>query len=304
MNVAKNITELIGKTPIVDLSQLSEGGARILGKLESFNPCSSVKDRIALAMISKAESEGKISSSTVVVEPTSGNTGIGLAFVCAQRGYRLILTMPESMSIERRKLLTRLGAELVLTAPEAGMRGAVEKAEKICGESADAFMPQQFQNSANPQIHYETTGPEIWDDTDGEVDVLVAAVGTGGTISGVGKYLREKKPDLRIIAVEPVDSPVISGGAPGPHRIQGIGAGFIPDNLDRDIIDEVLTVENEAAFETSRILAVEYGVLAGISSGANVWAAASVSKRQDLSEKTIVTIICDTGERYLSVWAD
>ena len=304
MNIAENITELVGNTPLLDLSYFSQSDARIIGKMESFNPCSSVKDRIANAMISKAEEEGKINGTTTIVEPTSGNTGIGLAFVCAQRGYRLILTMPESMSIERRKLLKRLGAEIVLTPREEGMSGAVDKASEIRANGKNVFMPQQFINPVNPQIHYETTGPEIWADTDGTVDVLVAAVGTGGTISGIGRYLKEKKPETRVVAVEPADSPVISGGSPGPHKIQGIGAGFIPEILDRDIIDEVITVTDDDAFEVSKILATKQGVLAGISAGANVWASAEVSKRIDISGSTIVTIICDTGERYLSVWAE
>jgi cysteine synthase len=304
MNIAKNITELVGKTPLVDISRLAGDKTRILGKLESFNPCSSVKDRIALAMIEKAEAAGLVEKGTVIVEPTSGNTGIGLAFVCAQRGYRLILTMPESMSIERRKLLKRLGAELILTPPEEGMNGAVSKAKEIMQSLEKAFLPQQFENSANPDVHYRTTGPEIWDAVEGKVDAFIAAVGTGGTISGAGRFLKEKNAGVRVIAVEPVDSAVISGEKPGPHKIQGIGAGFIPGNLDRAILDEIIKISNDEAFEMSRRLAQEEGILAGISAGANVAAAVKVAADPGMAGKTIITIICDTGERYLSVWND
>lgn len=304
MNIAGNITQLIGNTPLVDISDLADRKARLLGKLESFNPCSSVKDRIALAMIEKAEKEGHINAETVVIEPTSGNTGIGLAFVCAQRGYKLILTMPESMSIERRKLLTRLGAEIILTPQAEGMKGTMAKAKELASNYTHSFIPQQFENSANPQIHYTTTGPEIWKDTDGKVDVFVAAVGTGGTVSGIGKFLKEKKPDVKVVAVEPAGSPVISGGKPGSHKIQGIGAGFLPANLDRSVLDEVIQIENDEAFEMSSRLAKEEGILVGISAGANVAAAAKIAADPLMAGKTIVTIICDTGERYLSVWND
>ncbi len=304
MKIASNITRLIGNTPLVDISDLTDRKVRLLGKLESFNPCSSVKDRVALAMIEKAEKEGLISAETVIIEPTSGNTGIGLAFVCAQRGYRLILTMPESMSIERRKLLARFGAEIVLTPPEGGMKAAVAKAEELSSTFGKSFIPQQFQNPANPEVHYRTTGPEIWEDTDGTVDVLVAAVGTGGSVSGIGRYLKEKNPQVKVIAVEPAGSPVISGGKPGPHKIQGIGAGFIPANLDKSILDDVMQIGNDEAFEMSSRLAKEEGILVGISAGANVAAAVKVAADPAMAGKTIVTIICDTGERYLSIWDD
>ncbi|MBN1685537.1 MAG: cysteine synthase A [Spirochaetales bacterium] len=304
MKIAGNITELVGKTPLVDISDLADRKARLLGKLESFNPCSSVKDRVALAMIQKAEKDGLIDAETVIIEPTSGNTGIGLAFICAQRGYRLMLTMPESMSVERRKLLTRMGAEIILTPADQGIKGALSKAEQLLSTYKPSYMPQQFQNSANPQIHYSTTGPEIWDDTGGIVDVFVAAVGTGGTVSGVGKFLKEKNAKIRVIAVEPKGSPVISGGKAGSHKIQGIGAGFIPANLDTSILDDVIQIENEEAFEMSKRLAREEGILAGISAGANVAAAVKVATDPLMAGKTIVTVICDTGERYLSVWED
>ena len=304
MNIAANITELIGNTPLVDISDVADRKAKILGKLESFNPCSSVKDRIALSMIEKAEREGFISPETVIIEPTSGNTGVGLGFVCAQKGYRLILTMPESMSIERRKLLNRLGAEIVLTTASDGMKGALAKAEELLSSYKPSFMPQQFQNSANPEIHYSTTGPEIWNDTDGTVDAFVAGVGTGGTVSGVGRYLKEKNKEIKIIAVEPKNSPVISGGKAGSHKIQGIGAGFIPANLERSVLDDVIQIENEEAFDMSKRLAREEGILVGISAGANVAAAAKLAGDPRMAGKTIVTILCDTGERYLSIWDD
>ena len=304
MNIAGNITQLIGKTPLVDISDIADRKVILLGKLESFNPCSSVKDRIAIAMIENAERKGIVGAESVIIEPTSGNTGIGLAFVCAQRGYRLVLTMPESMSIERRKLLTRLGAEIVLTPPEGGMKAAVEKAEELSSTYDKSFVPQQFENPANPEIHYTTTGPEIWKDTGGKVDVFVAAVGTGGTVSGIGKFLKEKNREVKVIAVEPADSAVISGGKPGPHKIQGIGAGFVPANLDRSVLDDVMQIENDEAFEMSSRLAKEEGILAGISAGANVAAAVKVAADPLMAGKTIVTIICDTGERYLSIWDD
>ena len=304
MAIAENITELVGKTPLVKLKKLSRGKGLVVGKLESNNPCFSVKDRIGLAMISRAEADGLIDRDTVVIEPTSGNTGVALAFVCAQRGYRLILTMPESMSIERRKLLTRFGAKIVLTPASGGMTGAINRAKELASEHEKSFIPQQFENPANPEIHYRTTGPEIWADTDGNVGALVAGVGTGGTVSGAGRFLKEQNSGIRVIAVEPVDSPVISGGKPGPHKIQGIGAGFVPKNLDVPILDETITVSAEDAFETSKRLAREEGILAGISAGANVWAALQVADRDEMSGKNIVTIICDTGERYLSVWPD
>jgi cysteine synthase A len=298
--IAKNVTELIGNTPLVQINKLNEGGAQIVAKLEYFNPASSVKDRIAFAMIEAAEKEGKLDKDTVIVEPTSGNTGVGLAFVSAVKGYRLILTMPESMSIERRKLLKKFGAELVLTPASQGMKGAIAKAQEIAEEYEKAFIPQQFDNPANPSIHRTTTAEEIWRDTDGNVDVLVAGVGTGGTITGVGEVLKQKNPNLKVIAVEPADSPVISGGQPGPHKIQGIGAGFIPSNLNTDIIDDVVKVSNEDAVQTSHKAAVTEGLLVGYSSGAALWAALEVAKRPEYVGKRIVVVLPDTGERYLS----
>jgi len=296
-----NITELIGRTPLLRITKVTDGAKGIvLGKMESLNPLSSVKDRIGLSMIEAAEKEGLINSETVLVEPTSGNTGVALAFVAACKGYKLILTMPETMSIERRNLLAALGAELVLTPGAEGMKGAIERAQQIVDTTPGAIMPQQFENPANPEVHRRTTAEEIWEDTGGEVDILVAGVGTGGSITGIGEVLRERRPGFKIIAVEPVDSPVLSGGPPGPHKIQGIGAGFVPEVLNTGIIDEIITVQAEDAFETSRRLAKEEGVLCGISAGANVWAAVQVAKRPENSGKTIVTIICDTGERYLS----
>jgi cysteine synthase A len=298
--VFEDITATVGYTPLVKINKLGSGKATILAKMESRNPCGSVKDRIALAMIEAAEKKGLIKKESVIIEPTSGNTGIGLAFICAAKGYRLILTMPESMSIERRKLLRLFGAEIVLTPAEGGMSGAVQKAEELVAENSNAFMPQQFNNPANPQIHRETTAKEIWVDTDGKVDILVAGVGTGGTITGCGEILKQKNKNLKVIAVEPEDSPVLSGGKPGPHKIQGIGAGFMPQVLNTDIIDEIMQVSNTDAIETARQLAAKEGILAGISAGANVWAAIQVSNRKEAEGKTIVTIICDTGERYIS----
>lgn len=298
--IFENIVAAVGNTPLVRINKLASSKATVLAKLESNNPCGSVKDRIAMSMIEAAEKDGLIKEDTVIVEPTSGNTGIGLAFICAAKGYKLMLTMPESMSVERRKLLLLLGAELVLTPAELGMVGAVEKAEQIVAENTNAFMPQQFNNPANPQIHRDTTAQEIWADSGGKVDFLVAGVGTGGTITGVGEVLKEKNKDVKVIAVEPLDSPVLSGGEPGPHKIQGIGAGFVPQVLNTDIIDEIIKVSNDDAMEMARQLAAKEGILAGISAGANVWAAVQVSKRQEAEGKIIVTIICDTGERYIS----
>jgi cysteine synthase A len=301
--IAKDITELIGNTPLVRLNRITAGAqAEVVAKLESFNPCSSVKDRIAISMVKAAEEAGLIGKDTVIVEPTSGNTGIALAFVCASRGYRLILTMPETMSIERRHILAIFGAELVLTPGTEGMKGAVRKAEELVAENQNYFMPQQFKNPANPQIHRETTAEEIWKDTDGKVDILVAGVGTGGTVTGVAEVIKKKKPDFRVIAVEPADSPVLSGGKPGPHKIQGIGAGFIPDVMRLELVDEIVKVTNENAGATARRLAKEEGILVGISSGAAAWAALEIAKRQENKGKLIVVILPDTGERYISTW--
>ena len=298
--IFEDITAAVGFTPLVQINKLESGNATILVKLESKNPCGSVKDRIALSMIRAAEKQGLITKDTVVIEPTSGNTGIGLAFICAARGHRLILTMPESMSVERRKILQLFGAELVLTPAEKGMPGAVEKAEQLVAQNPDSFMPQQFKNPANPQIHRETTAKEIWIDTDGKVDILVAGVGTGGTLTGCSEVLKNKNKNLKVVAVEPKESPILSGGKAGPHKIQGIGAGFVPDVLNVGIIDEIIQVSNEDAIETAWQLALKEGILSGISGGANVWAAIQLSKRKENEGKVIVTFICDTGERYIS----
>jgi cysteine synthase A len=300
--IADSITDLVGRTPLVRLGRIAEGsGATILGKLESFNPAGSVKDRIGLSMIEAAERDGLIEPGrSVIVEPTSGNTGIALAFVCAARGYRCVLTMPETMSMERRTLLRAYGAELELTPGTDGMRGAIARAQEIAADTVGAFIPQQFQNAANPEVHRHTTAEEIWTDTDGEVDVLVAGVGTGGSITGVGQVLRERRPGFRSIAVEPVDSPVLSGGQPGPHKIQGIGAGFVPEVLDTEVYEEVITCTADDAFAMARRLAREEGILVGISSGANVWASLEVARRPESAGTVIVTFLCDTGERYLT----
>lgn len=298
-----NILETIGHTPLVRLNRIAEqAGAKatVLAKLEFFNPLSSIKDRIALSMVEAAEQSGQLVEGSVLVEPTSGNTGIALAFVCAAKGYKLILTMPESMSLERRKMLKFLGADLELTPAPKGMRGAIEKAEEIVASNPKALMLQQFKNTANPAIHVATTGPEIWTDTAGAVDVFIAGVGTGGSITGVGNYLKEKKPGVKIIAVEPEDSPVLSGGNPGPHKIQGIGAGFVPEVLARDVIDEVITISNTTAFATARLAATLDGIPAGISSGATIAAALEVAKRPEMAGKTIVVIVASPAERYIS----
>ncbi len=301
MNIASSIIDLIGNTPLVQLSHLNQGALGIvLAKLESFNPGGSLKDRAALAMVVAAEKAGKLKPSSVIIEPTSGNTGIGLALVGSQKGYRIILTMPDSMSLERRALLRAFGAELVLTPAHLGMTGAIEKAIELSRQYPLSFVPQQFQNTANADIHRYTTADEIWRDTDGQVDLLVAGVGTGGTITGVAEALKAKNPSFRAIAVEPADSPVLSGGAPGPHMIQGIGAGFVPDILNRSIIDEIIPVSNDAAIQMARRLAKEEGILAGFSSGAAVWAALEVAKRPENDGKKIVVVCPDTGERYLS----
>lgn len=298
--IYEDIAAAVGGTPLVRLNRMVGTDATVLAKMESLNPCSSVKDRIAISMINAAEKAGKINRDTVLIEPTSGNTGIGLAFVCAARGYRLILVMPESMSIERRKLLRMLGAEIVLTTASKGMKGAVEEAESRRAKTSNALVLQQFQNPANPAAHYATTGPEIWEDTDGNVDILVSGVGTGGTITGCGKFLKEKNPDIEIVAVEPTDSPVLSGGNPGPHKIQGIGAGFVPEVLDSSVYDTIATVTNDQAIEAARNLAKLEGILAGISAGAACHVAAALSRKPENAGKTIVFVMCDTGERYLS----
>jgi len=301
MKIAQNVTELIGNTPLVKINSISnETNTTILGKCEFMNPGSSVKDRIALAMIDAAIAEGKIKKDTLIIEPTSGNTGIGLAMVCASKNLKLTLTMPESMSLERRQLLTALGANIVLTPAPLGMKGAIDKAAELNEEYKNSFMPQQFNNPANPAVHKATTAQEILRDTDGKVDILVVAVGTGGSLTGIGEVLKEHNPNIEIIAVEPLNSPVISGGKPAPHKIQGIGAGFIPKVLNTDVFSEVIQVSDEDAFATSKALAKNDGLLVGISSGANAYAAKLVAKREQNRGKTIVTILCDTGERYLS----
>ena len=301
--IARDSTELIGNTPMVRLNRITSGAkGEVVAKLESFNPTGSVKDRIGVAMILDAEEKGIINKDTVIVEPTSGNTGIALAFVCAARGYGLILTMPDTMSLERRQLLSIFGAELVLTPGAEGMPGAVRKAEQLVSENTGYFLPQQFKNLANPEVHRLTTAGEIWRDTGGKVDILVSGVGTGGTITGIAQAIKKRKPDFKAIAVEPVDSPVLSGGKPGSHKIQGIGAGFIPDVLNMDLIDEIIRVSNEDAGLMARRLAREEGILAGISSGAAVWSAIEVANRPASAGKLIVAILPDTGERYLSTW--
>ncbi|GHT90794.1 cysteine synthase [Spirochaetia bacterium] len=298
----EKITDLIGNTPIVKINKLNDGGATVYVKLESFNPFSSVKDRIALALIEAGEKDGKIKKGTVLIEPTSGNTGIGLAYVAAVKGYRIILTMPETMSIERRKLLKALGAELELTEGAKGMKGAIAKAEELAASIPDSFIPQQFNNPANPAIHEKTTGPEIWNDTEGKIDILIGGVGTGGTITGAGKYLKSKKPSIKIVAVEPSASPVLSGGSPGPHKIQGIGAGFVPQVYNKDLVDEIYQTDDIKAGTAARRLAKEEGILVGISSGSALEAALTISKRPENKGKTIVAVLPDTGERYLSTW--
>lgn len=303
MKIVKTITDLIGKTPLLELVNYDKAnnlGAKIVAKLESFNPAGSVKDRIAKAMVDDAEAKGLLKPGSVLIEPTSGNTGIGLAAVAAARGYKIILTMPETMSVERRNLLKAYGAELVLTEGAKGMKGAIAKAEELAQETPGSFIPGQFVNPANPAVHFAATGPEIWEDTDGTVDIFVAGVGTGGTVTGVGEYLKSKNSKIKIVAVEPADSPVLSKRTPGAHKIQGIGAGFVPDVLNTEIYDEIITVENEDAFATGRAIARTEGVLVGISSGAAVWAAGELAKRPENKGKTIVVLLPDTGERYLS----
>ncbi|MGP8154184.1 MAG: cysteine synthase A [Smithella sp.] len=302
-NIFSDITKTVGKTPLVRLNRMGkELDAEILVKIESFNPLSSVKDRIGVAMIEAAQKAGILKKDTVIIEPTSGNTGIALAFVCAAKGYRLILTMPETMSMERRHLLSILGAELVLTEGIRGMKGAIDKAEELAKTHKNSFVPQQFKNPANPEIHRRTTAEEVWQDTDGKVDYIIAGIGTGGTITGIGEVLKKRNPSVKMIAVEPIDSPVLSGGKPGPHKIQGIGAGFIPDVLNREIIDEIIQVAHENAGEMARRIAKEEGILVGISSGAALWAAMEIAKRKEAGGKIIVAILPDSGERYLSTW--
>jgi len=303
MRIHESIAETIGRTPLVRLKRVARGlGAQVVAKLESFNPCHSVKDRIGVSMIEAAERAGKIGPETIVLEPTSGNTGIALAMACAAKGYKLVLTMPDSMSVERRILLRALGAKLVLTPASEGMRGAVRKAEEMAEADSRYFIPQQFQNPANPEIHRRTTAEEIWSDTEGQVDILVSGVGTGGTITGVSEVIKARKPSFRAVAVEPVESPVLSGGKPGPHKIQGIGAGFVPEVLNRSVVDEIIQVRSEDAGKMAKCLAREEGILAGISSGAAVWAALEVARRPESQGKLIVVVLPDTGERYLSTW--
>ena len=301
--IYKEISQLTGKTPMMELLNYEKEknlNAKIVAKLEFFNPAGSSKDRVAVKMIDEAEKAGILKKGSVVIEPTSGNTGIGLASVCASRGYEIILTMPETMSVERRNLLSAYGAQIVLTDGKKGMNGAIEKAKELAKEKENSFIPSQFENSANPQAHYETTGPEIWADLEGDIDIFVAGVGTGGTISGTGKFLKEKNPAIKIVAVEPKNSPVLSGGKAGAHGLQGIGAGFVPDTLDTKIYDEIITVAEEDAFKESRILARKEGILVGISSGAALWAASEIAKRKENEGKTIVVFLPDSGERYLS----
>ncbi len=301
-HIFEDITKTIGRTPLVRINRMNGHDSTLLAKLESFNPCSSVKDRIGVSMIEAAERDGCLRPGATIIEPTSGNTGIALAFVCAAKGYKLILTMPETMSVERRHLLKAFGAEVILTEGAKGMKGAIAKAEELLGEHPGALIPQQFANPANPEIHRRTTAEEVWNDTDGQVDIFISGVGTGGTVTGVGEVLKNRRPDIKVMAVEPKDSPVLSGGQPGPHKIQGIGAGFVPQILNSAVIDEVLQVSHEDAGITARRMAKEEGILAGISGGAAMWSALEVAARPESRGKTIVVVIPDTGERYLSTW--